>query len=300
MNSSSDNKCIFIINLLRESKSMTRNEISKRLQMAFPSEVLLPRSSWNRLLTKIYKNTSYHIYYNSKEKAYNIRLKSSVKHSNNNLLDYVFSSYQVMESSQMMMRHADVIYNADVISGTSVLYIILEAIDQSRGLTFTYTSFVNDTRKTRNFIPYFLSSWEGRWYLVAEAETHPGDLYTYALDRMSDIKLSFEKVKRNIKITAEEYFANSYGIQSSKPEDAIDIVIRVFGVEAKYIQSKPIHSSQQEIDVTQEYIDFKLHLAPCYNFYQQLLRHRENLVVISPQSVRSEVKRIAEEILKRY
>ena len=48
------------------------------------------------------------------------------------------------------------------------------------------------------------------------------------------------------------------------------------------------------------HVYFKLHLYPCHNFYQQLLWQRENIEVISPQSVTEEMLHIAQSILDKY
>lgn len=293
-------KCLCIIDLLKKSGPMTRKEVCKELKKAFPCDGELARSSWNWLLDKIEKDTPYRISFDKGIKKYVISQIDTMNPDDDSIVEYLMASYNVVSSAQMLMKHADKIYHADVITGTSAIGIILQAIDEQRGLTFKYTSFVNDTEKTRSFIPYFLCTWEGRWYLVAEADTHPGNLSTYALERMSDIRLSFEKVRRNIQITAEEYFRDSYGIQHAADDDAIDIVVRVYGTQVKYIRSKKIHPSQEEIKTCDEYSDFRLHLNPCYNFYQQLLWHREKIQVISPESVRTEIMSIIESINKNY
>ena len=41
-------------------------------------------------------------------------------------------------------------------------------------------------------------------------------------------------------------------------------------------------------------------LNPCYNFYQQLLWHREKLEVLEPQNVRDEIKKSIQEMLEHY
>lgn len=293
-------KCIFIINLLKKNGPMTKKQILENIAHYFPSDAKMANSTWWWTIDKIEKETPYRVCYDKKVKGYRVHTSPYMKGHDNSLIDYLMSSYNVTQSANMLIKHADIVYNADVISGTSAIDIIMHAIDESRGLTFTYTSFVNNTVKTRNYIPYFLSSWEGRWYLVAEVDTHPGSLYTYALDRMSDIKLSFEKVRKSVSITAKEYFCNSYGIQHAKPDEAIDIIIRVFGTQVKYVKSRKMHPSQEEIASCDEYTDFHLHLAPCYNFYQQLLWHRENIEVLAPDSVRVELKGIIEKLYNKY
>lgn len=293
-------KCLCIIDLLKKSGPMTRKEVCKELKKAFPCDGELARSSWNWLLDKIEKDTPYRISFDKGIKKYVISQIDTMNPDDDSIVEYLMASYNVMDSAQMLMKHADIVHNADAVSGTSAIGLILQAIDESRGLTFTYSSFINGTEKTRNFIPYFLSTWEGRWYLVAEVDTHPGSLYTYALDRMSNIKLSFEKVQKNVQISTEEYFRNSYGIQHADENEAIDITIRVFGAQVKYVRSKKIHPSQVEIFTCDEYSDFMMHLCPCFNFYQQLLWHRENLIVLSPDTVRENIKDILRKIHQYY
>ena len=41
-------------------------------------------------------------------------------------------------------------------------------------------------------------------------------------------------------------------------------------------------------------------IVPSYNFYQQLLWHREKLEVLEPLYVREELKRTIEKILEHY
>lgn len=293
-------KCIFIIDLLNKKGPMSRGQINEEIKKAFLLEPDLPRSTWNRYVDSIAKNTPYQVIFDERGRVYKLTKNTTFKKMNDSLLNCLMSSYNITECAPLLMKHNDAVYNADIVVGTEAISIILQAIDEQRGLTFTYTSFVNNTKKTRNFIPYFLSTWEGRWYLVAESETHPGDLYTYALDRMSDIKLSFDKVKHNVKISAEEYFKYSYGIQHSKEEDAKDIVIRAYGYQAQYVRSKKIHPTQEEINTCEEYADFRIHVAPCYNFYQNLLFMREGIEIISPTEVREEMKSIINKTLNLY
>jgi len=41
-------------------------------------------------------------------------------------------------------------------------------------------------------------------------------------------------------------------------------------------------------------------LVPCFNFYQQLLWHREKLEVLEPQYVRDEIKTAILKMLEHY
>lgn len=77
------------------------------------------------------------------------------------------------------------------------------------------------------------------------------------------------------------------------------------GSRAEYLRAKPLHPSQEELPrpLTGGGLGeglFKLHLTPCFNFYQQLLHNRENIEVLEPQTVREEMKRITTLISSKY
>ena len=68
----------------------------------------------------------------------------------------------------------------------------------------------------------------------------------------------------------------------------------------EYVKVLPIHDSQKEVETNPEWSIFEYRLVPCYNFYQQLLWHREKLEVLSPQYVRDELKTTLQKMLEHY
>ena len=100
-------------------------------------------------------------------------------------------------------------------SGVENVQTVLEAIDQHRGLLCDYYSFNKQTKKAQRLIPYFLKTWEQRWYLVAEPDNHHHGLSVFALERMDNLRLTEEKVKPSNKITVAEYFNGSFGVNHS-------------------------------------------------------------------------------------
>ena len=156
------------------------------------------------------------------------------------------------------------------------------------------------TNKHHVLIPYFMRTWEQRWYLVAEPETHPGELSVYALERMEDVDLTDKKMTPSLKIMAEDYFDGSFGVNHSDNQKPEVIRIKVYGAQVGYIRALPIHESQNEIEITEEWSIFEYRLVPCFNFYQQLLWHRERLEVLEPLHVRDEMKKTIEKMLEHY
>jgi predicted DNA-binding transcriptional regulator YafY len=117
---------------------------------------------------------------------------------------------------------------------------------------------------------------------------------------MENIMLTEEKMFPTHKVTAEEYFDGSFGVNHSDDQKPEKIRIKVYGAQVEYVRALPIHESQEEVEKTPEWSIFEYRLVPCYNFYQQLLWHREKLEVIEPQYVRDEIKIAIQKMLEHY
>lgn len=100
-------------------------------------------------------------------------------------------------------------------------------------------------------------------------------------------------------IDATTYFEACYGINHEDGEAKL-IKIKIYGSQVDYVKTRPIHPSQQEIETGDGWSIFSYWLKPSYNFYQNLLWHREKLEVLEPECVREEMKKIVDEIIERY
>jgi predicted DNA-binding transcriptional regulator YafY len=78
------------------------------------------------------------------------------------------------------------------------------------------------------------------------------------------------------------------------------IRIKVLNTQVEYIRALPIHESQREIEITDEWSIFEYRLVPCYNFYQKLLWNREKIEVLYPVAVREEMKDILRKMVENY
>ena len=81
------------------------------------------------------------------------------------LYDYLLSAYHIEGMSELALKHRNKIILTDAPTGVENVQMILEAIDQKRGIECDYYSYKNNTLKEHLLIPYFLRTWENRWYL---------------------------------------------------------------------------------------------------------------------------------------
>jgi len=68
----------------------------------------------------------------------------------------------------------------------------------------------------------------------------------------------------------------------------------------KYLSTLPTHSSQTQIASDEESTTYSLRVRPNYEFLQALLQQGDQIEVISPQGVKEEMIRFAEDVLTYY
>lgn len=294
-------KCLYLINLLERKGALTLKEINGYYQYSslYEGEEILPRT-FLRYKDYIDETFPCYIEYNQRTGKYELHRHKALYGEDDSLYDYLLSAYHIEGITELALKHRDKIILSEAPTGVENVQIILEAIDQGKGIECEYYSFNRKTVKHQLLIPYFLRTWEQRWYLAAEPDNHHHGISIFALERMEDIKLTKDKMHPSNKITVEEYFDGSFGVNHSDNQKPEMIRIKVYGAQVEYVRALPIHESQKEIETTSEWSIFEYRLVPCYNFYQQLLWHREKLEVIEPLTIREELKIALQKILERY
>ena len=294
-------KCLYLINLMERKGPMTLKEINDYYQYSslYEGDEILPRT-FLRYKDYIDETFPCYIEFNQRTGKYELHRHQTLYGEDDSLYDYLLSAYHIEGMTELALKHREKIVLSDAPTGVEFVQIILEAIDKKRGIECDYYSFNKKTKKHHVLIPYFMRTWEQRWYLVAEPETHPGELSVYALERMEDVVLTDKKMIPSLKITAEEYFDGSFGVNHSDEQKPEVIRIKVYSAQVEYVRYLPIHESQREIEITEEWSIFEYRLVPCFNFYQQLLWHRERLEVLEPLYVREEMKSIVEDLFNKY
>ena len=294
-------KCLYLINLLERKGALTLEEINDYYQYSslYEGEDLHPRT-FLRYKDYIEMTFPCYIEFNNRIGKYELHRHKALYGEDDSLYDYLLSAYHIEGMTELALKHRDKILLDEAPTGVENVQIILEAIDKKRGIECDYYSYNKKSVKQQKLIPYFLRTWENRWYLVAEPDNHHRGQSVFALERMENIRLTKEKMHPSKKITAEEYFDGSFGVNHSDDQKPERILIKVYNTQVEYVRALPIHESQKEIETTDEWSIFEYRIIPCFNLYQQLLWHREKIEVLEPKSVRDEMKKIVEDIQKKY
>ena len=281
--------------------ALTLKEINDYYQYSSicENDEILPRT-FLRYKDYIEETFPCYIEFNQRTGKYELRRHKALYGEDDSLYDYLLSAYHIEGMTELALKHRNKIVLTKAPTGVENVQTILEAIDKKRGIEFDYNSFSRKTVKNQTLIPYFLRAWENRWYLVAEPVKHPHQQAVYALERMGSVSLTKEKLLPSDKISIENYFDGCFGINHSDDQKPETIRIKVYDTQVEYVRALPIHESQVEVETTEQWSIFEYRIVPCYNFYQQLLWHREKLEVLEPQSVRLAMKEVIDKMLKLY
>lgn len=194
----------------------------------------------------------------------------------------------------------------DIPSGQHYLMEILQAIRNHQLLRLTYKRFDSDEPKTKDVEPYCVKLQHQRWYVVVRnPNSLHANLTTYALDRIKQLDIiadSHFDVSKDF--LASEYFKNSFGIFVDEKNPPEHIIIRAYGIQADYLRTLPLHSSQKELatvtDCPESYTDFEYYLNVSIDLVNELLSKGEGIEVIEPESLRAKMQEKIALMSQRY
>ena len=208
---------------------------------------------------------------------------------------WLFSTLTVSTvlSDSVSLRERILLEN--VPAGEEFLQTIIQALKANRKLLITYQRFGQDSYE-KTIFPYALKLFHQRWYLLAFTGRHYA---TYSLDRMLSVSLTEETFERPDDFSPEAYFSEYYGILTDDTPMA-HVVIRTYGSTPNYLRTLPLHASQKELQITEEYTDFSLDIRPTADFINTLLSHSDGLEVLEPADLRLKICKILTRTLNRY
>jgi len=172
--------------------------------------------------------------------------------------------------------------------GTEFLALILNAIKEKKIVTFDYTSFVSEKTKNRIVLPLLLKEYRNRWYLICYS-LGKQKIITFGLDRMSDLLVTEDYFFDDIKFDPDIYFKHSIGITSfeDKPKK---VVFKLDKIGSKYIESQPIHESQELIKEGKKRNTFQIKVLLSEELKRLFLSYGNQLEVIEPKELREQLK----------
>lgn len=172
---------------------------------------------------------------------------------------------------------------------------IISSMRDFRVISLCYQSFRHPEPYSFNVRPYCVKYFKQRWYLLGDSDL---GLRIYSLDRFVDMEELEEHFEIPKGFDAEEYFGNYFGvIIGEEPED---VKIRVVPDQVKYFRTLPLHGSQRETVQEDGSSVFSYHIAPTFDFVQEILSHGADVEVLEPAELRESIADNVAGMASRY
>lgn len=182
--------------------------------------------------------------------------------------------------------------------GIRWLRTLVNAIHENKKIVIYYSKYNEDDFIKRNLEPYYLKEFNGRWYLIAYDIEVEG-FRTFGLDRIEDLEKTKFSFKKNEEYDIRKQFQDSYGIYSDPSYPVEDIIFKVDKIDTAYLQSNPLHDSQELISEEDGYSTFKIHVRYTKDLLMALLSRSWSMEIISPAYIRSEYADILKQAFER-
>lgn len=172
--------------------------------------------------------------------------------------------------------------------GSDYLAPLLTAIEQKKIVYFSYQSFVSGEKKHRKVTPLLLKEYRNRWYTIT-FDMVKSAIITYALDRITDFETSDEDGLVPVNFNPDTYFKHAVGITANENDRPETITFKASNVAAKYIDSQPLHASQEKVKEGKKRTTFQIFANISEELIRELLSYSDGVEIVSPDALRDEV-----------
>jgi predicted DNA-binding transcriptional regulator YafY len=123
---------------------------------------------------------------------------------------------------------------------------------------------------------------------------------SFALDRLTELEITNKKFQLPNNFNTNEHFKFSFGIISPNGHEPQEVILSFDPFQGKYIKTLPLHESQVILKDNEQELLIKLCLYITHDFFMEVLSFGENVKVIQPVSLISDLKRTYKNVLKLY
>lgn len=178
------------------------------------------------------------------------------------------------------------------LTGIHYLDVLYKAIQEKKGLSITYKSFKAESASIITFHPWWLKEYKNRWFLFGmKADT----ILNLALDRIIAIEVDNKNQYKPSQISSiDDYFRDVIGVSVSLNVRAENVKIWVDESNAPYVETKPLHHSQEVIERNDDgSIVLNLKVQLNFELEREILGFGESMVVLTPKRL---VNRISKKV----
>ena len=178
----------------------------------------------------------------------------------------------------------------DNLKGLGFLDMLYQAIIQRKAVEIAYQSFKAHQPNRFWFHVWWLKEFKNRWFAVGVRGNHT-EVYHLALDRILSIN-SAETIDYRINpdLSPTGYYQDVIGVTVSQTMRPQRVIIQVTSEHAPYVETKPLHHSQQIIERHDGGITIELTVQLNFELEREILGFGDGMTVLSPARLRNRIQ----------
>jgi predicted DNA-binding transcriptional regulator YafY len=188
----------------------------------------------------------------------------------------------------------------DAYKGLAKLTPLFKALSEHRCLELVYKGFEDLESKVVKVHPLLLKQFNQRWFLFTYHADAPGKVEIYPVDRIQQHRALDETFRYPSDFDSSDYFEYLIGVTLLENTVLEQIHIKVKLPRAHYIETKPLCLHQKVVQKSESYIEFLLKLYPNKEMFAKFLEFGPDLEVVSPASIRDEMRNLANRMSELY
>ncbi len=175
----------------------------------------------------------------------------------------------------------------DLLKGLEFIDPIHKAIVSNKAIEINYKSFKAREANKFVFSPYLLKEYRNRWFILGAKSNK--SILTLALDRIIDITEAKEKYLKNTTINIDTYYDDVIGVTKGLTQRDYNIVLWVDKVNAPYICTKPLHSTQKIVKEYENGMIFSIKVIWNFELEREILGFGESMQVLAPRRLKNKI-----------
>lgn len=173
---------------------------------------------------------------------------------------------------------------------------VVDAMQRSVRIKVQYHRYGQQKNTEWVVEPYCIKLFRRRWYLLCHFDN--GGFIVLSFDRITGLTFTEESFVFDPCFSAEDFFAEYFGVMTDDRIPLTRIVLRAYGNERYALRDLPLHPSQKLVEEGDEYVDFELNLRPTTDFLAHLLSRGRWVEVISPDFILHKINELHQESIK--
>lgn len=220
-------------------------------------------------------------------------------------LNELREQFDIKNSTPVISISKNLVQNSKLISS------LFTAVVNQQVLEISYNTFIDKQERKTIVSPYLIKEYNRRWYLICGAYD-TNKILNFALDRIISFKELNGYAFRPCSSNLEERFEDIIGVTYNEDNPVQSITLWANEKIAGYIRTKPLHESQIHLKgdskdmLIGQYTNlpngefFKIECRKNFELLKELMSWGDGLIVLSPKSLRDEIKDIISKMNHTY